>query len=150
PQQRQSRDDRRRAEPRRLVTGGRDRERERGAGLVPDTAVVRRDHAEPVLAWRKIRVERLPAIASVLPIPIVAVELVAETILLRGDEGQRGVVNLQIACQRWKGDQPVGVPRRLVRCVVGGDQVDLYRRRQRVVRKVARIDDADTAWRDEP
>src|SRR5262249_40433134 len=120
------------------------------ASLVPHAAVVAGDHAEPVIAGRKIRVERLPAIADVLPVAIEAFELVAKLILLRGDEAERRVVDLQVAHERWQVRLLSCCGGYVVALAVGRDLLDVYRRRQLVQRQVLWIDDADAAWRDEP
>ena len=61
-----------RAEPHRLVVSGRNRKLERGAGVVPHTAVIRRGDAEPVLSWGEIGVKRLSASPHILPVAIVS------------------------------------------------------------------------------
>ena len=52
------------------------------------------------LRGREIVVERLAAIAGVLPIAIVAFQLVFESVLLRRDEAQGSVVDFEITSQR--------------------------------------------------
>ena len=69
----------RHAEPGGLVIRRGDGEIEGCAGLIPHAAVVAGDHAEAVVARRKIRIECLPAIAHVLPFAIVAFQHVAKT-----------------------------------------------------------------------
>ena len=54
------------------------------AGFVPHAAVIAGDHAEAVVARREIGVERLPAIAGVLPVAILAFQLVREKRLFSG------------------------------------------------------------------
>src|SRR6185369_628267 len=88
-------------EPGGLVIGRSDGEIEVGAGLVPHAAVITSDDAETISAGRKIVIERLPAIADVLPIFIVAFQHVAKLDPLRGNQTERGVVYLQIAYQ-WR------------------------------------------------
>ena len=85
------------AEPGGLVVGRSDGEIQECAGLVPHAAVIASHHAEAVVAGRKIVIEGLPAIAGVLPIAIPAFQLVAKKHLLRRDEAERRVVDLQIA-----------------------------------------------------
>src|SRR6266446_7294167 len=86
-------------EPGGLVIGWRDGEIEVGASLVPHTAVVTSHDAEAVVARRKIGIESLPAITRVLPVVIIAFQLVAKTYLLRRDQTECGVVYFQIARQ---------------------------------------------------
>ena len=87
----------RHTEPDGLVVGRRDRKIQERARFVPHAAVVGCYDAEAVVAGRKIGIERLPAIAGVLPIAIVAFELVAKPHLFRRDEAERCIVDLQIA-----------------------------------------------------
>src|SRR6266852_9192069 len=73
----------RQAEPRGLVVRrsyGKIKER---AGLVPYATVIASAHAEPVVAGREIRIERLPASANILPALIHPFQLVAKTNLFR-------------------------------------------------------------------
>src|SRR6266404_900501 len=88
-------------EPGGLVISRSDGEIEVGAGLVPHAAVIAGDHAETVVARRKIGIEDLPAIAGVLPIAVVAFQLVAKEYFLRRDQTERRVVYFQIARQ-WR------------------------------------------------
>src|SRR6266436_9372165 len=85
------------AKPGGLVIGRSDGEIEVGAGLVPHAAVVTSHDAEAVVAGRKIRVEGLSAIAGVLPIGVVAFQLVTKEYFLRRDQTERRVVYFQIA-----------------------------------------------------
>src|SRR6266536_4251428 len=81
-------------EPGGLVIGRSDGEIEVSAGLVPHAAVVARDHAEAVVAGRKIGIEGLPAIAGVLPIAVVTFQHVAKEYLCRRDETEGRIVDL--------------------------------------------------------
>ena len=78
-----------------------------------------------------------------------AFELVAEPHLLRRDEAERRVVDLQIAGQRRQA-QPIGAVGSRRRSAVGSDLLDVHRRRERVERQATRIDDADAFQRKEP
>ena len=69
-------------------------------------------------------------------------QLVAKLHLLRGDEAQSGVVDLQIARERWKGKTLICRRRNGVSLVVRNHLLDVHGRRPRVDWKVARIDDA--------
>ena len=100
PEQRQKRGHARHMEPDGLVVRRGDGKIERCAGLVPHPAVIAGRDAEAVVARRKIVVERLPAVANVLPIADPAFQLVAKQDLFRRDQAERGVVDLQIADQR--------------------------------------------------
>ena len=82
-------------------TPARSRSRAR-AGFVPHAAVVAGDHAEAIRAGTEVGVERLPPRADVLPVAVAAFEFDAELVLLRRDEAQRRVVDLQIANERRK------------------------------------------------
>ena len=86
PEQYQKSGRTRRAEPSGLIVRRVDGKIEECAGLVPHTAVVAGDHAEAVVAWGEIVIERLPFIANVLPVRIAAFQLDAKTVLLRRDE----------------------------------------------------------------
>jgi len=122
PQQCHERQHTERAEPVRLPVRGCDGEIERRAFLVPDAAVVARDDAEAVGAGIEIGVERLPTIARVLPVGIAAFQPVAEAILLGDDETERGVVDLQVAHERW---QP-HLRRDVIRLAIGDDLLDVH------------------------
>lgn len=103
------------------------------------------------MARRKIVIERLPLIAGVLPVGIMAFQPDAKTYLLRCDEAESGVVNHEIVTQRGQ----VQVRRCRARQVlptesaIGRNLLDVYRRRECVDGDVARIDDADAfVWRE--
>ena len=70
------------------------------ARLVPHPAVVAGDDAEAVVAGRKVRILRLAVVDHLPPVAILALQLVLEMDLLRRDQAQRGVVDLQIANPR--------------------------------------------------
>src|SRR5258708_781061 len=97
PQQYQKSGRARRAKPGGLVVRRVDGKIERRAGLVPHAAVVAGDHAETVIAWRKIVIERLSFIANVLPVAIAAFQFDAKADLLRRHQAESGIVDLQIA-----------------------------------------------------
>ena len=100
PKQSQKSGGARRLEPGGLVVRRFDGKIEGCAGLIPHAAVIGCYDAEAVVAWRKIRIERLPFIAHVLPVGIVAFQLDAKTDLLRRDQAEGGVVDLEIASKR--------------------------------------------------
>src|SRR5215472_2092015 len=83
-------------EPGGLVIRRSDRKLQRCACLVPYAAVVAGDHAEGVMAWRKIGVKRLPAIADIPPVAIVTFEPEAELVLLGSYQAQRCVININV------------------------------------------------------
>src|SRR6266852_9003266 len=125
----------RQTEPRGLVVRrgyGKIQER---SGLIPHTAVVASRNAEAVVAWWQIAIERLPAIADILPIAIPAFQLVTKLDLLRHDEAESGVVDLQIACQRGQAQVRRRVAPRVLpgNVAVRADLFDVKRRRQLVV-----------------
>ena len=66
--------------------------------------------------------------------------------LLWRNKAERGVVDREIADQR----RQAQVRRQLVGVIVGGDLLNVYRRRKVVERKVTRVDDADAIVRQEP
>src|SRR5882724_1185025 len=65
-------------EPGGLVIGRSDGEIEVGAGLVPHAAVVARHYTKAIVAWRKVGIKRLPPITRILPVAIIALQLVAK------------------------------------------------------------------------
>src|SRR6266850_175716 len=78
----------RQAEPRGLVVcRGYGKIQER-SGFIPHTAVIASHDAEAVVARREIRIERLTAVASVLPIAVPAFQLVTKKDLFRRDEAK--------------------------------------------------------------
>jgi hypothetical protein len=81
-------------EPTGLIVRRGDGKIEGCAGLVPHAAVIAGDDTEPVIAWRKIVIERLPVIAGVLPVGIMTFQLDAKADLLRRDQAESGIVNL--------------------------------------------------------
>ena len=68
--------------------------------LVPHAAVVGGHDAEAVVAGSEIRILDLPLVADVPPVPVLALELESETHLLRRDQAQRRVIDLEIANER--------------------------------------------------
>src|SRR6266403_6085070 len=139
----------RQAEPRGLVVcRGYGKIQER-SGFIPHTAVIASHDAEAVVARREIRIERLTASASVLPIAVPALQLVTKKDLFRRDEAERGVIYLQITNERGQKYASVCSGTRIVGLAVGGDLLDVHRRRKFVEGKVARIDDADAVPRQE-
>ena len=82
PQQHGEGEHRRCLEPACLIKRRLDCEFQRGAGLVPDAAVVAAHDAESVRARPQIRVERLSAYPDILPLGITSLELDAETVFL--------------------------------------------------------------------
>ena len=70
---------------------------QRGGALVPDAVAVGSDHPEGILPRGQIGVERLPPWTGLMPIVVVAIELVAKLDLLWDREGGRRVVDLQVA-----------------------------------------------------
>src|SRR6476620_1357592 len=82
-----------------LVIGRSDGEIEERAGFIPHAAVVAGHYTKAIVAWRKVGIKRLPAIARVLPFAVVAFQLVAKEYFLRRDETECCVVDLQIAHQ---------------------------------------------------
>ena len=141
----------RRVEPSGLIVRRRDGELQRIAGFVPDAAVIAGDDAEAVLAGRKTCIYRSATISAVLPVPVLSLQLVLETDLLRRDEAQGRVTNFQAMGQRRQ--PPVrSRPSREVLpngLVVGGDLLDVHRRRELVGSGMERIDHADdsVAWK---
>src|SRR4029450_12723412 len=93
PEQEQQKNQNGQAEPRGLIEGRGDGEIQQRTFLVPHAAVVRGHHAEAVVAWREVRVDRRATVAGILPLVVVAFQFVAELNLLRGDEAQRRVTN---------------------------------------------------------
>src|SRR5437762_3634637 len=146
PEQSQKSGHARRLEPTRLIVCRVDGKIEGCSGLVPHAAVVAGDHAEAVVAWRKIVIECLPPSACVLPITIVAFQLDAKTDLLRRDQAESGIVDFEIANQRGQAQ----VRRSLVGLAVSGDLLDVHRRWEFVEGKVTRIDYADAVARRVP
>src|SRR5208337_705122 len=86
------------------------------------------------------------------PIPIMTFELVFETDLLGRDQAESGVVDLQIATQCGQAQVRRCRARQVLptRFAIGGDLLDVHRRREFVEGKVTRIDDADAVERQEP
>ena len=128
-----------RSKPNGLVVSGSDDKIHGGAGLVPGAVVVRSQDAEPVGAGGQIVVEGLPSRPRLLPVRILALELVPEPRLLGHDEAGCRVVHLDLARQRGKLQ---GVPC-LVRPPVGDDLLDVHGRGPAVERQMAGIDRLD-------
>src|SRR6266436_2311727 len=114
------------AKPGGLVIGRSDGEIEVGAGLVPHAAVVTSHDAEAIVAGRKIRIKRLPAITCVLPVAVIAFQLVAKEYLLRRDQTECRVVNLQIAYQRRQTNLSASV----ISLAVSDELLDMHGRRK--------------------
>src|SRR5262249_22546278 len=102
PKERHDSQDDQRAEPPRLPICRGDREIEHIALLVPHTAVVAGGHAETIVTWRKVGIERPTAVPRVSPIAIATLELVAEQHPLRSHQAQRGVIDLEVAHPGWQ------------------------------------------------
>ena len=86
--------------PDRLVVSRRDGKLELRAFLVPDAVVVGRLHEKAKLARLEVRIERLPPIAGLLPLVVMAFQPVTELHALRIDEAQRGEFDRDVADQR--------------------------------------------------
>jgi hypothetical protein len=138
-------------EPSGLIVRWIDGEIEGCAGFIPHPAVIAGRHAEAVVAWSKVAIERLPASAGVLPIAIPAFQFVPEAGCLRRCEAESGVVDLQIADPRRQTQIRRPVVNRVVKVslVVGGDLFDLHRRGKEG-RKIPRIEDAHATSFQEP
>src|ERR1700756_6077859 len=67
PEQNQKSNHARQAEPQGLVVRRSDGKIQERSGLVPHPAVIASDDVEAILPWTKIRIERLPSRAHVLP-----------------------------------------------------------------------------------
>src|SRR6266404_1696286 len=134
------------AKPGGLVIGRRDGEIEVGAGLVPHAAVITSHDAEAIVAGREVGIKRLSAITRVLPVVIITFQFVAKTYLLRRDQTECRVVDLEIANQRRQPNLSAGV----ISFAVSDELFDVHRRRKFVEGKVAWIDDADAVPRQEP
>ena len=139
PQQRGEAERHHRLKPTGLVKRRRNREFQRGAGLVPHAVVVARDHAEAIKARTQIRILHLPVVDDLLPVGVLSFEQVTEAHLLGRDQAQRRVIDREISGARWQ-PQPV---RRVVDLVVGSDVLDVHRWRKFVERQMMRIDHAD-------
>ena len=113
--------------------------------FVPDPAVLHAT-AEAVVTRREVRVERFPSSTGLVPILVIAFQLVAEPDLLRSDKAERGEVYFQIAHARGQA-QAVS---RLVSLSVGDDLLDVNWRLNLIEVKSARINDAETVERHEP
>ena len=98
--------------------------------------MVRSQDAEAVGAGRQVVVERLTSGARLLPVRILALELVAEPHLLGHGETGRGVVHLDLAGQR---REPQAFPWR-VRSPVGDELLDVNGRWRLVEGETAGID----------
>src|SRR6185369_17425424 len=104
------------------------------AGLVPDAAVIAGHHAKAVRAGTKIVIKDLPAITSVLPIVIATFQHVTKENLFRSDEAESGVVDLQIAYQRWQAHTSIRF--RFVSFTIRDELLDLHRRWEVIERKM--------------
>jgi len=77
--------------------------------LAPHPLVIARGHAKPVLARRDERIVRNSPASSVDPVRVVVLEQVSKPNPLRGDERQRGVVDLQVADTGGQNHRPTQV-----------------------------------------
>src|SRR5580698_7602572 len=102
PDQRNEDSDARESEPIRLVIGRSDDEIEGRAGFVPQAAIVGCLHPEGIVPRRQVAVESLPSSAGILPIAIIAFQLVLEMHLLRNNKARRRVVDLEITSKGGK------------------------------------------------
>ena len=98
------------------------------------------------MARRKIIVKCLPTSASILPCLISTLKLVAKRNLLWVCKAQRGIVNLQIAGVRWKGNN-VGCT---VTSMVGNNVLNMYGRWYGVASYVGRVNRLQTRVIGEP
>src|SRR5271165_4430529 len=93
PKQRQENSHTQRAEPVRLVVGGRNREVQSGTLLVPDPAVIAGHDPESIVTGREIRVLHLTDVHYLAPLRILSLELETKAHLLWRDQAERGVVD---------------------------------------------------------
>src|ERR1700691_1332971 len=96
PEQRNQSCDAKESKPIRLVIGRSDEEIEGRDSFVPHAAVIASLYPESVTAWWKIAVESLPSSSGILPIAIIAFQLVLEMYPLRNDKAQSRIVDLEI------------------------------------------------------
>ena len=89
-------------------------------------------------AWRSL--------TDFLPVPVLPLQHVFETDLLRRDQAQRRVIDPTVADVGGQAHPA----REGVRLAVGYDGLDVHRRREFVDGKMARIDDADAVARQKP
>src|SRR5215472_392747 len=82
------------AEPTRLVIRRRHGKVQERAFFVPHAAVVARHHPEAVVAGSEVAIKHLSSIAAVVPVAVSALKFVTKEDLFRGDEAQRGVIDL--------------------------------------------------------
>ena len=134
------------AEPRRLIGGGEDREFQRGARLVPHAAVVGRQDAETIVAGRQIGVMRLTIVQRLAPLRILALQPVAESDFLGGDQAERRELDRDVPSQR----RQLEARRGRVASIVDGDALDLHGGRQVIERQIPGIDDAHAVPGEEP
>ena len=96
PQQRQEGCPAEGAKPIRLVIRRRDGEIQLCRGIVPQAVTVGCDSAKRILPGRQVRIEGLAACTGVVPVMVIAVQLVAKFHLLWNQKCWRGVINLQV------------------------------------------------------
>ena len=146
PQQNRKGGDGKQPEPDCLIESRVDRKGERSALLIPDPIVIRRQHAKRILLRRQVRIDGLAAPGSVIPLPVEAVQPVAEAHLIRIDETQSSVVDTQLLGERREAQ--LGIHRILG--LPSGNLFDLHRRRKPVFRQMFGIDHRHTVENREP
>src|ERR1700733_3500896 len=99
PKECQKRSYAQRAEPNRLVPGGRDDEVQQCAGVIPNAMAVACSHSKTVVSGFKVGIEGLPPRPSILPFPVPVLQHVAEANFLGDRKTGCGVVNFEIATQ---------------------------------------------------
>jgi hypothetical protein len=142
-----------RTKPTGLVIRGGHRELEGVPLFVPHAAVVAGHDTEAVCARREVRVLNVSLVDDLPPVVVLALQPVLEADLLRRDEAERRVVDLQIAHARRESNAGHGhiAGHVLPPDIVIGDQpLDMHRCSDGVGRKVPRVDDLDALSHDEP
>src|SRR4051812_39611469 len=91
-------------EPARLVVGRRYRELHRGAYVVPNPIVVRRNHLERIVSRSHIRITCFPSRTDGLPLVVETVEPVAELDSFRNGQASGAVVDLKARRAHWEDD----------------------------------------------
>ena len=85
--------------------------------------------------WGKVAVESLPSSSGILPIAIIAFQLVLEMHLLRNDKAQSRIVNLEITCKSGKTKEALS----LIDLSISDYILDMHGRRKWVLVEVVRI-----------
>ena len=129
-----------------MVPRRRDDEVDRRALFVPDTVIVRGNHAEMIRARAHVAVKRRSSRSRFVPRRVTTFQPISKEDFLRCDEAEGDVVDLDVSRERRQSNDST----RRIGSAIGDDLLDVYGRRHLVALKMIGIDHLQQALSGEP